>query len=135
MNLLAFDPGKTTGVAVIAIETGKILHWTQSRDLLDLWHNASPKADLVVAEAYVGSGPRDEFSVLTIERIGQIKLLCRMSNKKLVMRTNQQRRAFLRQATDLLPKATQNKHAVDALAHAMAYRRVILEERTNARRS
>jgi hypothetical protein len=127
VRILALDPGKTCGVAWVDTETGGhnalqmdhgdlvnyvgavlLIGFTPSEEL---W-----QPDVLIIEDYIGSGPRDKWSKLTLLAIGRAQACAELAGVPWEMQTPQVRRPWLEEAK----KNGYPKHATDALAHALA---------------
>jgi len=125
-NLLAIDPGDTTGVAVIDLETehvvgGYILD--SVKGLVGIFNAYTPK--VVVCEEFNrvhgSSGPHTR----TMKLIGAIELLCVQNGAQLVMQSNTMKDSYANEAAaddmvQALP-GTSRRHVRDALAHGKFY--------------
>jgi len=127
LTIAAFDPGGTTGVALVHYSSSAIrvvrssqeplitfnpIKWLSTAALDSRWH-----VDAVVCEQFLGAGPRSKASNDTLKLIGAIEYGSRYFEFKYVAAPPQARMPGMTQARTL----AQGAHAVDAMAHAIAY--------------
>lgn len=120
--IVCLDPGCTSGVVRLKPD-GTLVDWVQLKTEEELygWLSNALRADrTLVYEAYVGSGPRDRYSVDTLLRIGGARAIAVLRGSRVVSHQPQKRKAFLAQAKEIIP-GHKNRHAMDALAHGLAY--------------
>lgn len=132
VTILAADPGKTTGIARVTVQAGVIVH-------VELAQETNPHAFVdrlqylrdvtileVVIENFVGGGMRNADSSLTERFVGYYSLTAEHLGYRVTLQEPSFRKHRLAQAKELAqvwdPQGTQ-PHAVDALAHALAYAR------------
>ncbi len=120
MRIMAFDPGGTTGVAVLV--KNDIRTW-QIKDLLPVWgllQQVSPHT--VVCESFHYQR-RDKVDLTPVEVIGVIRLWCDTYAVPLIEQTPATGKKFW--SNDKLKKtglwSTTDKHAMDALRHLLYY--------------
>ena len=135
MIVAAFDPGKTTGYAVLDTTTQTVLEAGPLVDLFNdeaeqdrlfsLLHELQPQ--VVVCENYLGSGPRNPDNQNAIQLIGFVKAAARSYLPGVTFRLQNpgSRKSWLKNASRaLFGTETYNKaqsHPIDALAHAIRY--------------
>jgi len=122
----SFDPGVTVGVALISATPSSLRvvgNFQQHAEvlnpfaLLSFWKEAFPDLE-VVAEDFLGTGPRSHASNVTLKVLGGIKYACRWHKVPYTEVASQVRLHALERAKTL---CTGGVHAADALAHAIAY--------------
>lgn len=132
--LLAIDPGGTTGYAV-RFNFGDTVTGTTTdpEQVWSLVREASGGAEsTVIIERFATAGMLSRYGLHTIELVGGVRALCWEYSIKLVERQPQQRRAWQKQAEELLraqgrkrggctDEKTYMIHEEDALAHLLAW--------------
>ena len=122
MKIVAIDPGIHTGVAVVD-EHGSIERTFMTTDQTEVYELIAGLIEtecMVVIEDFVGAGPRSTEIIFTLKLIGSIAGICYCCNLPLTIQVPQHRLPFVSEATRRVEKTT-SKHAIDALAHALAY--------------
>lgn len=121
MRVLAFDPGGVTGVAFHDTQTGDVATAEVSEPVaLAGWiDHYSAVQPTVVVEDFVGAGPRNTYSNHTLQVIGFVRWYATYRQLPVAMRQPSHRKSEVDRARSMLEIAT--PHAVDALAHALAY--------------
>ena len=118
MKVLAFDPGKTTGWALVA-DTGEILDWGEVALSLDVeFLIQESKPDLVVYEDFVLYQFKAQAQAWKhfdpVEVIGVIKHICLCHEIEC-----QKQMAWQAKRVEIDPKPKGSKHAYDAMRHAL----------------
>ena len=132
--LLAIDPGGTTGYAV-RFNSGSTVTSTTT-DPEQVWglvRDAGRSAgSTVIIERFATAGMLSRYGLHTIELVGGVRALCWAYSIKLVERQPQQRKAWQKQAEELLRAQRRKRggctdgrtymiHEEDALAHLLAW--------------
>ncbi|MGH2562777.1 MAG: hypothetical protein ACRDJH_27265 [Thermomicrobiales bacterium] len=73
----------------------------------------------VVVESFPGGGPRTTPAIHTLKVLGFVEYYARLLGLPVVLQVPQQRKWKVQEARQLLDK--KDVHAIDALAHALAY--------------
>lgn len=121
--VLAVDPGATTGLAV-ASQAG-LLYRSQvaphevAKRVRSLLPAYLPQ--IIVVEDFVGGGPRTKWAKLTLEVIGRCLAVAELYAVPVKRQAPQLRKAFLSEAKRLVAGKHADRHAADALAHALRY--------------
>ena len=123
-EIIAVDPGITTGIARVFIETGEILqHWSTPYDQTSKLLSDLVRGRKVVCELFIlrGHVPKEARKVLYIE--GYVVYLCNRYFSDLHMQTPGQRYSFMPLAKYRSRRFNPDisKHAIDAYAHALAF--------------
>lgn len=131
LRIIAIDPGANfTGIAVLDDATGDFDFWAESDDpvviweFIELYHH---QGDVVLLEALLGSGRRDEFIVRTIEVIGYLDNRCREAGITVERVPQQARLANVRN----VPRKIKRKDERAAAAHALSHRERMSIDRDN----
>lgn len=125
--ILSFDPGVTTGVAVVLLRPScepEVDHMGQFQDFVSVYTliSAYRKRNFalqIVTEDIVGSGFRTVDLVRSIQVEGYIIGLAETLRLPIAKQPPQTRNPFKVDAAKMSAKGT--KHARDALAHALAF--------------
>ena len=146
IRVLAFDPGYSTGWALIesgadgSAQGAKALEWGTLEHSRQVYKGENPMApaieslmlrgdpDYLTIENFVGSGQRSESMVFTMNFVGYLMAYAHTHGYKPVLQTPAQRKTWMKQATNLTgagfnpnnAKAIGKlRHAADAAAHAL----------------
>ena len=132
-KIIAFDPGRTTGVAIFNRQPGPnnpYLTIAQIRNLAPVWyllHREAP--ELIVYESFLYQR-RDKVDLTPVEVIGVIKLYANETGTEIVSQTPAMGKRFWTddkiKKLDLWEPGA--KHAMDALRHLLYYRTFALKE-------
>lgn len=123
-KVLSIDPGGTIGWALLRpphpVTAGTV---TNILEILTVIRDQSQDGVVVVCEQVVGSGPRSADLVQTIKQVGAVEYLCQFLDVPVVLQVPSVRKPFVLEARKLLRGSEIHglRHAVDALAHALAY--------------
>ena len=125
MNIVAFDPGFTTGVARFGKDIDEMFETTQVVGISGLWdvlHMGAPY-DRIVYESFLYQR-RDKVDLRPVEAIGVIKLYAAIHDITLVAQTPATGKRFW---TDEKIKKLNlweegQPHAMDAMRHLLYYR-------------
>lgn len=131
MNIVAFDPGFTTGVARYGKDTDLRYETTQVQGILELWdclHMGTPY-DLIIYESFLYQR-RDKVDLRPVEAIGVIKLYAELNNIEIGSQTPARGKRFW---TDTKIKKiglweSGQPHAMDALRHLLYYKTFVRME-------
>lgn len=122
MNVLALDPGMTTGVA---FRIGKCEPATEVLETIDAVFGLilENNWDIVIYERFITSGRVSSYGIATIELVGAIKALCKSRGITSIAHTPGMRKAFEFRARAILTKrgAKYMAHQLDALAHLLRW--------------
>lgn len=130
MKILGFDPGKTTGWAMMEVENKKILplNLGQDKDMSMRQQIENIKsADLVVIEDFLvdpkfaRKGAFDYNDMPASQVIGSLKTLCEMSDKKFVLQGASVKPMGYGWMGMRYVKGKKNMHHWDAVAHVVYY--------------
>jgi hypothetical protein len=132
IGILGVDPGITIGWALLTVPDDKTSPVVSAcgADPYDLRimnlivnYYRGGLISVVVVEDIVGAGTRSAELVTTIKRAGMFEGLCRFLDIPVTWHVPQLRMHKVREAQTLLAasKFEGKQHAVDALAHALAY--------------
>jgi hypothetical protein len=118
-NVLAIDPGGTTGIAVCI--GGEIATCT-STDPEEVW-GMCQRFDVIVIERFATSGMMSKYGLWTIEIVGGVRAIAYLHDKQLFIHSPQERYAYQQIAHKMLldRKVPFVIHEEDALAHYLAY--------------
>ena len=128
MIIAAYDPGRTTGYAQVAVDRqGSIAslsvdHVSQLQGVhavLDQMARDQSDVDIVIIEDFIGAGPRTSDAIYTLKLVGLLEY--GFSHPLVIMQNPQVRKAFVSQARELLEARHKERHGADALAHILAY--------------
>jgi hypothetical protein len=115
MNVIAIDPGQTTGLAIL-LDT-KYLTFTEVTPE-EVWNEVNNiKWDHVVCENFTTAGRISSYGLLTVRIIGGIQAICWLKKMPLHMRMPQHRNSKQKQANTMATVI----HERDALAHLLAW--------------
>jgi hypothetical protein len=119
MNILAVDPGITTGIAFIS-ETGELLQAGTAtyEETLDRVH--AQQDCIIVVEDFIGAGPRTKEAIFVLKLIGGIVAICHVDSLRCIIQAPQVRIPFVPEAKDRAGLKV-SKHAIDAYAHGLAF--------------
>ncbi len=128
-NIIAFDPGYTTGVA---FQEGTNVTLMQIKGLTGVWavlHTGQP--DMIVYESFLYQR-RDKVDLRPVEAIGVIKLYAERTSTPILSQTPAQGKRFW---TDKKIKKLGlwepgEPHAMDALRHLLYFRAFKLNDET-----
>ena len=126
VNIIAVDPGQTTGVAmqIVSPDEQQRLVKTTTADtpetIFDLVANY--KWEVVVCENFATAGRMSKYGLYTVRIVGGIQALCHYLKIPLAMRQPQNRTAFQDDAAKYLMPTKHVIHEVDALAHLLAWK-------------
>lgn len=124
-NVLAVDPGTTTGLAwqffyddIIDTDTAllpaeEVLAWIAKR------HNFHG-INTIVIERFATAGMLSKYGLQTIDLVGQIKGWCYAKDIGYVIQSPQSRKPWTDKA-ELYPGRKRIIHEIDALAHLLQY--------------
>lgn len=117
MDILAIDPGRTTGIAIKIADNYNTCTMTERKDITTLI--TSHRWDVVIYERFISMGNISSHGIFTIELVGSIQAICEEHNLNAVAHTAQKRTPFIEAAK----KKTSSKvsHEVDAMAHLVAW--------------
>lgn len=124
VNILAIDPGGTTG---IAIKLGGNYQTCVVESAEDLWNLVSSTAwDAVIYEQFATGGLISKYGLHTTRLIGGIQALCHHFSVRCFAQPPQRRKAYLERAIDVLRELHKSnhdwlEHEKDALAHLLAW--------------
>lgn len=129
-NLLAIDPGGTTGLAMQlnSPDRQQRLVKTATTDtpeqLFDIV--AEYKWDAVIIERFVTAGRMSKYGLYTIELVGGVRALCHAYGVPFQVRQAQNRKAFQDVAHNFLMNSGVKfvDHEEDALAHLLSWKDV-----------
>ena len=123
MNLLAFDPGDTTGWAFFA--DGMLTKWDQAKGLKSLLNAIKelPTPDVIVVEDYrIRPGVNHSYSrVNTIQIIGALKAKALETNAKFILQEPSIKPIGYKWMGMDVPKDHSVSHETDAMAHGYYY--------------
>lgn len=115
MNVIAIDPGQTTGLAILL--EGKYITFTEVTPE-GVWDQVNQLPwDHVVCENFTTAGRISNYGLLTVRTIGGIQAICHLKGIPVHMRMPQHRRSKQAKA-DKMAKVI---HERDALAHLLAW--------------
>jgi hypothetical protein len=126
MNIMAIDPGGTTGVSIRLGDKTWTCVCTKPTELYEL---LVPELDEVVYERFASSIATSHFALYTIELVGAIQGICWARNIKLLRHEPQNRIAFMKEAKELVTSQRELEgkpydktivHEIDATAHRLA---------------
>lgn len=120
MKVLAVDPGVTTGLAYKKNGIYITKAVTSHDEIFGIILNQ--EWDIVVCEMFITAGRVSKYGIDTIELIGALKALCKLSVIKMVMHTPSQRKPYEDKAAKIL--SAQGKfmtHQKDALSHLLKW--------------
>lgn len=123
MNIIALDPGTTTGAV---FWNGTVYETKQLSTGLDaVWFYIKGKRpDIIVCESFLYQSGRNKVVLDPVEVIGVVKLYCLQEACKLVMQTPAMGKKFW--TDDKIKKLRLwkegQKHAMDAMRHLLHYR-------------
>ena len=125
MNIAAFDPGISTGFAIVScdglvIDYGTIrqLHTFEKKKQLAEILDAH-RVQVIVFEKYIG---RTDADVETLGAIHNILEYATTHGISIIEQRPLDRKPFEAEAQNLIPAGVQlRKHCIDALAHALRY--------------
>lgn len=121
MNIIAIDPGATSGIA-IRLETRPDYVTTTVTTPQDVWTYITALLwDAVVIERFATSSRISKYGLLTVEIVGGVRALCHALKLNYVQHTPQTRLAFQAQAKTILKGRSVVIHEVESLAHLLAY--------------
>lgn len=119
-TVIAFDPGGTTGVAILTPTSRKRIHVRQLTEIWELLNRYSPDEVVVERFQFRYGGGRSKVDLTAKEVIGVIKLWCALKNVPLFEQTPSQAKNLwtdkkLKQLDLWLPMP----HAMDATRHLL----------------
>ena len=119
MRLAAFDPGGTTGVAIIDLDSSQLVWCGQFKtppyqSLVDHVSHAG----IIVCESFAGNTANPDHQA-TVRLIGFLEGLCELRGLPFVLQVPSTRYPFRETARRMLTEY--HVHAADALAHGLAY--------------
>lgn len=122
MNIIAFDPGHTTGWALLSggeIEAGSFSMWADVWEIIGGYTSAPPRLEAIIIEAFVlrrGKALALSGSKLeTVQVIGYIKAVCDHFGIKYVEQQPACKAIRVAKIEGL------NVHAMDAVRHGLYY--------------
>jgi hypothetical protein len=123
MKIAGVDPGGTIGFVHYDADRKSVLRFFEAADIVNVMTTLrqlqlDEMLDVVVVEDFIGYGPRDPHIIHTIKVLGATEYLCRFFGIPLVIQAPQQRKAFLKDAGELVGHG---HHFTDALAHVLSY--------------
>jgi hypothetical protein len=117
MDIIAIDPGRTTGIAIKIAEGYYTCTFIDPDDVYKII--LSHAWGVVIYERFVASGMVSDHGIYTIELVGGIKALCAVNKLVGYPHVAIQRKPFIEAAKT---KATSLvSHEVDAMAHLLAW--------------
>lgn len=126
MNVLALDPGGTTGVAMTFDDfqrTEDMAYTTiATDDPLKVWRFVTAyKWNVVLCERFATAGRVSKYGLGTVEIVGGVRSLCAEHKTPFLYRQPQHRKSAQKEAKDYLAGRPHVIHEEDALAHLLAY--------------
>lgn len=126
--IMAIDPGGTTGVAFHADQSeggkGYLTCVTHTPDeLWNLFEFGGKHPEVVICEDFQTGNRINPIQHYTIRLVGGIQALCSFLQVPLYMQSPQNRKAFLKDAEDILKRDGRKfmEHEKDALAHLLRW--------------
>lgn len=130
MKIMGIDPGKTTGIAIIDIEHGKIrpIYFAECKDetLFDIQHLFG-EVDLIVCEKFdidpkfARAGKLDGDNMPAPRVIGAATLLAKMHKTRFELQSRTIKPVGYGLSNQLYQKGKAGMHNQDALAHAVFF--------------
>lgn len=130
MRILSIDPGITTGVALYGVDENfyTVFQTTSLQEIIWIMDTGLSPTDIVLIENFIGGGYRTNETTHTLKLLGFVENYAKyIKHAHVVIQTPQTRKAYVKQASDILEKSSGTPHAVDAFAHILAY---IAKEKT-----
>lgn len=127
MNVVAFDPGGTTGIATRI--NGELITCTAD-DYQSAWEFIQPGLDVVIYERFASAVATSHDALYTIELVGGIKALCWHYHVPIIRHEPQNRIAYLEEAKTIVHAMRKEageklgekaRHEYDALAHLLCH--------------
>lgn len=121
MQILAIDPGVTTGVAVYDATKNKVLYYFQtmvSGEVIEFIREMRKGISTLVIEDFIGYGRRDKHIIQTVKNLGFYEGYAKLLRYDVTLQQPQMRVAFVPKASEMVGA---EMHYTDALAHALAY--------------
>lgn len=125
MNILAFDPGGHSGVA---LRLDGELSTCITMNYKDTWDFIQPGLDVIVYERFASSIATSHDALYTIELCGGIQALAERLGIEVVRHEPQNRIAFVTKAREIITEMRGDDvkgdgfvHEADALAHLLAF--------------
>lgn len=120
MNIIAIDPGVTTGVA-IRFNDGKFSTCVCETPQ-QIWELvAGLPWNAVVFEFFATSGKISSYGLQTVEIVGGIRAICFIRKLSAFAQPAWKRKPYLVEAKKLLVGKKHMEHELDALAHLLAF--------------